>query len=66
MTLTVDILDQGLTACHVSVSLCWTTDDAFVRTKRLSGEVGSRDTLDDEELRKWLISSTRALNNSIR
>jgi len=46
----VDIDTKGLTECHLDVSLWRTTSDAFVRTQRVTGEVESRGTLDDEEL----------------
>jgi hypothetical protein len=60
----VDIPARGLTGSHLRVSLCGTTNDAFVRTQRLTGEVELRGTLDDEELREWMISSRRAVNSS--
>ena len=59
----VDIRAEGLTGCHLRVSLYGTTNCAFVRTQRLRGEVESRGTLDDEELREWMISSGRAVNS---
>jgi len=38
----VEIPGRDLTECHLGVSLCGTTNDAFVRTQRLTGEDEAR------------------------
>lgn len=43
MLAVVDIDRRGLTDSHFGVSLWRTTNNAFVRTQRLTGEVESRD-----------------------